>query len=147
LKRDPLRRNQFGGILGGPIKRDKLFFFAGFQATRERTAPPDRTAFVPTQAALAGDFSALESGACQSNGKARTIIEPDTGKPFVNSFVTPARFSAPAAALLKFVPTSTDPCGKLLYAIPNPNDENQFISRVDWQQSASRSFFARYFIS
>ena len=37
---DSLRRNQFGGTVGGPIRKDKLFIFGGFQATRERTAPP-----------------------------------------------------------------------------------------------------------
>ena len=66
-----MRRNQFGGTIGGPVSKDKLFFFAG---TRERANGPrrrNRIAFVPTQAALNGDFSALESAACQSSGVAR----------------------------------------------------------------------------
>src|SRR5581483_3732914 len=58
---DSLRRNQFGGTVGAPIKKDKLFVFAGYQATRVRTAPPQTISFVPTQAALNGDFSTLES--------------------------------------------------------------------------------------
>jgi hypothetical protein len=37
---DTLHRNQFGGTIGGPIRRNKIFLFSGFQATRERTAPP-----------------------------------------------------------------------------------------------------------
>src|SRR5262245_4700524 len=45
---DTLRRNQFGGTGGGPIKKDKIFIFAGYQGTRERTAPPSSTAYVPT---------------------------------------------------------------------------------------------------
>src|SRR5437667_7570374 len=61
---DTLRRNQFGGLIGGPIKKDKLFVFSGFQATRTRTAPPQSIAFVPTQAALSGDFSTVESARC-----------------------------------------------------------------------------------
>src|SRR5439155_23474803 len=42
---DSLRRNQFGGVGGGPVKKDRIFFFAGYQGTRERTAPPQSLAF------------------------------------------------------------------------------------------------------
>ena len=143
---DTLRRNQFGGTVGGPVRRDKIFFFAGYQGTRERTAPPSSIAHVPTAATLRGDFSALASAACQSNG-ARTIIDPVTRTPFPNNFISPNLFSAPAVALLKYVPTSNDPCGKLVYSIPNPNNENQFVTRADWQQSAKLSIFGRYFVA
>src|SRR5712692_3832241 len=112
---DTLRRNQFGGTIGGPIRKDKLFFFAGYQGTRERTAPPVSIAFVPTQATINGDFSALASATCQSNGVARTIVDPATRTPFPGNIITPTRFSAPAVALLKYIPTSTDPCGRLTY--------------------------------
>ena len=144
---DSLRRNQFGGTIGGPIRKDKLFFFAGYQGTRERTAPPQSIAFVPTQATINGDFSTLASAACQSSGVARAIVDPSTRVPFPNNFISPTRFSAPAVALLKVIPTSTDPCGRLTYSIPNPNDENQFVSRGDWQQSSKHSIFGRFFIA
>ena len=61
---DSLRRNQFGGTGGGPIRKDKIFVFAGYQGTRERTAPPTSISFVPTAATVRGDFSALASAAC-----------------------------------------------------------------------------------
>src|SRR5262245_15559193 len=54
---DGLKRNQFGGTLGGPIVRDRLFFFAGYQATVLRQRPSSNLAFVPTPAMLAGDFT------------------------------------------------------------------------------------------
>ncbi len=138
---DSLHRNQFGGTVGLPIRHDKLFLFGGFQATRERTAPPQTISYVPTQAALNGDFSALESAACQSSGKAKQL----TG-PFSNNKVDKSAFNSPALNLLKLVPVSSDPCGKITYAIPNPNNENQFISRVDWAQSSKNTIFGRYFI-
>src|ERR1700722_1933947 len=47
---DTLRRNQFGGTLGGPVLKNKLFFFGGYQGTTNNTAPPQSISFVPTQA-------------------------------------------------------------------------------------------------
>jgi hypothetical protein len=144
---DTLRRNQFGGTLGGPIRRDRLFFFAGYQGTRERTAPPQSIAFMPTPATINGDFSVLASAACQSSGVARTIVDPATRTPFPNNFISPTRFSAPSVALLKVIPTSNDPCGRLTYSIPNPNGENQLVTRGDWQQTSKHSIFGRYFVA
>ncbi|HYM00988.1 MAG TPA: carboxypeptidase regulatory-like domain-containing protein, partial [Blastocatellia bacterium] len=144
---DTLKRNQFGGTLGGPIIKDKLLFFGGYQGTRNREAPPTTTVVVPTAAALAGNFSGLESAACQSSGAARTIKDPLTKKPFPNDLVNPSRFNPQALALLKFVPVSSDPCGKLLFGIPTTGDEDQIIGRVDWIQSQKQTIFGRYFYS
>src|SRR6058998_4019227 len=64
-KRDSLKRNQFGGTLGGPIVKNKLFFFGGYQGTITRSDPPETIRFVPTAQMLAGDFTALVSTACR----------------------------------------------------------------------------------
>ncbi len=142
---DTLKRNQFGGTLGAPIVKNKLFGFFGYQGTTIRTAPPSSISFTPTQAALGGDFSQLESPGCQSSGTARTIVNPSTGQPFPNDYVPPSLFNQQALNLLKYVPISNNPCGKVTYAIPQPQSEQQYLGRVDWNQSERNTLFVHYF--
>jgi hypothetical protein len=143
---DTLRRNQFGGTVGAPIKKDKIFGLFGYQRTYIRTAPPQTISFVPTKAALNGDFSGLESAACQSSHTHRAITDPVTGQPFPNDQVPVGRFSPQALNLGKYLPVPDNTCGQVTYAIPNPSDESQYIGRVDWNQSAKHTFFSRYFL-
>src|SRR5205085_5805014 len=76
---DSLKRNIFGGTAGGKIIANKLFYFGGYQGTRNRSQPPTTTSFIPTPAALTGDFSTITSAGCQSNGVAITLKNPATG--------------------------------------------------------------------
>lgn len=142
---DTLKRNQFGGTAGGPIIKNKLFFFGGYQGTIERTAPPTSTFFVPTAAALNGDFSTLESAACTSSPI--TLTNPAGGK-FSGNYINPALFNSSATQLVqKYIPPTSNPCGKLLIGIPDPSNENQYIGRVDWTTGTRNSVFGRYFNS
>src|SRR5207237_8697705 len=59
--RDNLKRNQFGGTIGGPIRKNKLFFFLGYQDTVVRSAPASTFANVPTPAMLTGDLRTYEA--------------------------------------------------------------------------------------
>jgi len=138
---DGLNRNQFGGTAGGPVVRDKLFFFGGYQRTRFRQTPPDRIAFVPTAAMLAGDFTALASAAC--NGGRQVALRA----PFVNNRIDPARLSAPAVKIATsgFLPTSTDPCGEIRFSVPLSNNDQEYVTRIDYQLNANHSIFGRYF--
>src|SRR3989475_9336853 len=66
-KRDTLKRNQFGGTVGGPIVKNKLFFFGGYQGTIQRSEPTQNTAYVPTAALLPGDFTTFAGPTCRTS--------------------------------------------------------------------------------
>jgi Carboxypeptidase regulatory-like domain/TonB dependent receptor len=144
---DSLKRNQFGGTFGGPILHSKLFFFGGYQGTRTRQQTNAVTSFVPTQAMLNGDFSAYDGAACQSSGKIRQLISPTTGLPYVNNQIPTSQFNSSALQLTKFLPLATNPCGKLVYGIPQPQNEDQYIGRGDWTINSKQTFFARYYLT
>jgi hypothetical protein len=144
---DTLERNQFGGTMGGPILHNRLFFFGGYQGTRITSTPQDSISYVPTQQVLTGDFSQFESAACQSSGVAKTLKNPSTGLPYTSNFISPSSFSAPAVSILKGLPVSTNGCGEVVYGVPNIEDEDQYIGRIDWTKGQRQSVFGRYFIS
>jgi hypothetical protein len=143
--KDSLKRNQFGGTIGGPIIKNKLFFFFGYQGTQTRQQSASTKAYVPTKAMLNGDFSAFDGAGCQTSGKAKVLRNPATGQPYQNNQIDPSTFNSSALAFLKYMPVATNPCGQVSFGAPNPQSENQYIGRVDWNMSEKQSLFVRYF--
>jgi hypothetical protein len=146
--RDSLKRNQFGGTVGSKIVRDKLFFFAGYQQTVQRSNPGTNTAHVPTALTAVGNFSvedaATSTGGCQS--KPITLKDP-LGGTFPNNQIPLSRFDPAAEKLLSsFIPQSTDNCGLLLYGQPANNPDYQYIGRVDYVRSEKHTLFGRYYL-
>jgi hypothetical protein len=143
-KRDTLKRNQFGGTAGGPIKQNKLFFFGAFQGTTIRQDPAASEAFVPTAAMLAGDFSTWASGQCQRRPVTLTYRGAGGTEMFTNNRINPALFSPAAVFLSSKLPPTTDPCGRVQFGNPTIEDRHMIVSRIDYTHSTSQSIFGRW---
>jgi len=141
LRDDGLKRNQFGGTIGGPIRKDKIFFFTGYQGTTIRQDPTSTIVFVPTPEMLTGDFTTFTSPACQ-NGRQVTLRAP-----FVNNRISPAAMSPAALKIAAKLPKAQDSCGT--YRTGNPVHENdlQVPVRIDYQVNDKQSLFGRYIIT
>ncbi len=158
---DTLKRNQYGAFLGGPILPKKLFFFTGYQGTALRISQTS-TAVIPTAAVLSGNWtpyfqaqrSASASGACPIGtvaAAAKLLAAGFTTADPVGCTATiaPSLYSPVSLNVEKLMPTSTtlDAVGNVQYAVPYPQNENQWIGRLDSPLSSRQSVFARYFMT
>jgi hypothetical protein len=114
IKKAPFKRNQFGWVLGGPVARDRTFFFAGMEWLRFRRGVT-ATAQVPTAAERAGDFSA----------DPRPVIDPMTGQPFPNNRIPADRIHPIARTLVNLYPLPNAP-------FQRPNFVSSESRRLNW---------------
>jgi hypothetical protein len=139
----PLKWDDFGGTLGGPILKDKLHFFVSLEWNKDRRSDV-RTSFVPTEAERRGDFSSSIPG-CSSP----TPIDPLTGQPFPGN-VIPADRISPGGQLmmdLMSLPNTTPvagSCNNWVEAVPTPVDWRQENIRMDWTVSNSTRLMVRW---
>src|SRR3984885_8446590 len=102
---DDLKRNQFGGTVGGPIRKDKLFFFLGWQDTIQRATNPATTT-LPTQAMLDGNFQPCLGNGSGTPGNTIVLGAPyGTGGAEPNQ-INPANFSPVIVALESHLPVT-----------------------------------------
>ena len=144
VARDNIKRNQFGGTIGGPIVRNKLFFFGGLQTTIQRSTPSDSIAFVPTARMLAGDFTGVTAASCTTSGRAITLTMP-----FVNNRIDPSQFSRVSMNILQKAPLPTpfNECGEVRFGRKAGNNEYLSLGKVDYQVSDKHSLFGRYLMA
>src|ERR1051326_7766480 len=112
VPRSPFVRNQFGANVGGPIKRNKAFFFFDYTGFRNRTYGTPSLTF-PSMAMRSGDFSAL-CGSYSANGvctdaAGTQLYNPFNGQPFANNRIPSNLITPQAQTLLKYLPAPTSP--------------------------------------
>ena len=146
LTRDSLKRNQFGGTVGGPVLprfRNKLFFFAGYQGTIQKSNPTSNIAYVPTAAELQGNFTTTAGPLC--NGGSSKTLPASLG--FVNNTIAPSMLNTAALKIDSYLPTSSDPCGLVQYGLLNNQSEHMGVARIDYTQNDKSTIFGRAYVT
>src|SRR5438034_8826968 len=132
---DPLDRNQFGGAFGGPVVKDKTFFFVSYSGLRQEETYYRNTAVVPTALERAGDFS-------QSASKPK---DPVTGQPFPGGLIPAGRIDQAAKTIQdKYVPLSNLPKDFYEVRAPDPLRTDEATLTIDHQLSTAQSLALSY---
>lgn len=129
------QRNQFGVSLGGPVRRDRTFFFGDYEGLRERKGIT-RIANVPTLAERSGDFSR----------SALPVINPWTGQPFADKRI-PHEFLNPigvAIAALYPLPNRPGPQANFVSSPALRDRDDHFDARLDHSLARSSDLSVRY---
>jgi hypothetical protein len=131
---DGLKRNQYGFSLGGPVQKNKTFFFASWQATKVRSVPTQNEAVTPTAAERAGDFSGIST----------QLVDPTTNTPFAGNRVPTSRFDPIALKVINELPVGAPGTGLAFYSTFTHTDDNQWVGRLDHNFGEKFRVFARY---
>ncbi|HEY3838380.1 MAG TPA: TonB-dependent receptor [Bryobacteraceae bacterium] len=137
LTNEPLQRNQYGFTIGGPIRRDKTFFFADLEKTSIRQGQ-DNNSVVPSAAMRAGNFGGTK------------IVDPLTRVQFPNNVIPASRISPQAAFLLPDIPLANFLQGGTSRSVLITKlaiDTTKADMRLDHQLSAKNQLSGHYSIS
>ena len=134
---DTLKRNQFGFSLGGPFRKDKLFWFGSFQRTTFRYGSNSNIAFGPTAAESAGDWSAAAGSGVQ-------LTNPLTGQVFTGNQVPTTDYASISLKLLTYVPQGDPTTGQFNYLAKELQNDNQYVARMDYHLGDRATISASY---
>src|SRR5579863_2090528 len=136
---NPLKQNQFGGSVGGPIIKNRLFYFGSYQGTRFRTAQNGQIASVPNTNERTGNFGDLCTGAggtfdntgtCTGGTGTVQLVNPSTGANYPNNQIP---VSPVANYFLNHIPTPNGPNDQLNFnGGPDIQDTNEFLAKLDF---------------
>jgi len=137
----PFVRNQFGATFGGPIRKNKTFFFADYESLRVRQASTIRS-LVPTRELKSGDFT----GQRPIFDVLTYSASAGTAQQFPNNRIPSNRMSKVAAGLNEFYPepNTADPRLNFVNTTSRRNDDNAFGVRVDHELLRHNQVFVRY---
>lgn len=140
LVKAPYRRNQFGGVIGGPIIKDKTFFFFSYAGLRQTTSTFLTGAIVPTALERNGDFS-------QSGTRPR---DPATGTTFVClgvvGAICPNRIDQVSQRIINdYIPLANLPNNRWQGNVPNPYNTDEYLAKVDHQINDAHRLTVSYF--
>lgn len=141
--RDTLKRNQFGGTLGGPVYvpklyngRDRSFFFFSYQGTRISEAPSNLLTLTPSEAQRKGDFSAL----------GRPVVDPITNMPFPGNIIPSSRMDPSVQKMTsQLLPLPNRSDGFVSYSLPRKTTDDQYVVKIDQGLTGNQRLSVRYF--
>jgi hypothetical protein len=139
-KVDPLKRNQFGGTVGGPIHKNTSFVFFGWQKTIIRSANNATNAVIPTADNLNGNFSLTNPTA--------VITNPFTHVPYAsNASIGPIDPVAVSMAKLLPIPAAGSTSGAITYSTPIQQNFDEYIARFDQVLRGQNRLFGRVYLN
>jgi hypothetical protein len=136
LTKPPLHRNQFGGSIGGPIVRNRTFFFGTYSGLRQTTTTFLSSAVVPSAAERAGNFSAIT----------KPIIDPLSGNSFAGNIIPASRFDPTAVTVMnKAIPLANLPNSIFQGQVPSPYNTDEYLGKIDHMINDSQRLTFSYF--
>jgi hypothetical protein len=139
----PLRFNDFGGDVGGPIKKDKLFFFAGIEFKRLRQLQQPTKQSVPSMAELNGDFSAVKA----------TLNYPGTKTPIPGQIIPPSMLTTDGKAIANVYReqiataaayTNSASANNIILEPNNPLNFRENLLRMDYKINENNTVYGRW---